>query len=286
MHQVIKQMLSRYDCRSLPDYENALKEIIQEIALLGMWRGKFFERGAFYGGTALRVLHGLDRFSEDLDFTLLRPDVTFDISQYENFLKRELEAFGFETSVEKKWKAAGTSVESAFIKANTLIHLLKIKTSLVTHKDHTLKIKIEVDTTPPGSMPTTVIEHYSPIPYSIKTLPLPTLFAGKIVAMLFRPYKFNTKGRDFYDFLWYVSRGVLVDVPHLKACLLQLAKWPEDQDLTMNDVAALLHKRLENLDLDRAKDDVLPFVRDRQSVEAWQKSLFTTAVNRLEGLPR
>jgi len=135
-------MLKRYNCNSIEEIENALKEIMQEIALLGMWRAKFFEIGAFYGGTALRILHGLDRFSEDMDFSLLAPDKSFDISKYENSLKRELAAYGFEVTVEKKKKNLNTDVESAFIKANTLIHFIKIKSNYKIQKNKFLKIKL------------------------------------------------------------------------------------------------------------------------------------------------
>ena len=143
MNKIVKNMIEKYECKSLSDYENALKEIIQEIALLGLWRAKFFEVGAFYGGTSLRILYGLDRFSEDLDFSLLMPDKSFDISTYEKSLARELAAFEFEVSVEKKIKANDSSIESAFIKANTLVHLMKIQAPITTHKSQLLKIKLD-----------------------------------------------------------------------------------------------------------------------------------------------
>src|SRR5579872_4522766 len=119
MHAAIKTMLSKYQCHSEQDYVNALKEIFQEISLLGLWRAKFYEKAAFYGGTALRILYGLDRFSEDLDFSLLKPEKNFDLSRYNQAIKDELNSFGFEVTVETKIKNTDSNIESAFIKAET-----------------------------------------------------------------------------------------------------------------------------------------------------------------------
>src|SRR5258708_11206041 len=104
MHYAIEQMLKKYNCCSQLDYLNSLKEIFQEIALLGLWRAKFYEKAAFYGGTALRILYGLDRFSEDLDFTLLKNTKNFDLSPYNQAIADELSSFGFKVSVETKIK--------------------------------------------------------------------------------------------------------------------------------------------------------------------------------------
>jgi len=126
MHSAIEDMLKKYACTTEDDYKNALKEIIQETALLGLFRGKFFEVAAFYGGTSLRIFYGLDRFSDDLDFSLLNPETGFDISPYCDYIHNELAAFGFEMEVSKKQKPADSNIESAFIKGGTLIHLMKI----------------------------------------------------------------------------------------------------------------------------------------------------------------
>lgn len=281
MNTVVEQMLKKYHLNSLNDYENALKEIIQEIALLGLWRGKFFEVGGFYGGTALRILYGLDRFSEDMDFSLLRSNKTFDISKYETFVKSELESYGFTVDVKKKIKKNLSSIESAFIKANTLIHLIEINPNLKTDRNKTLKIKLEVDTEPPGGEKTEVVAHFNPIPYSVKTFTLPTLFAGKIAAALFRPYKFNVKGRDWYDFLWYVSRNTTINLDHLCSRMKQINKGPDFAELDLRYVKKMLRERMENLNLDIAIQDVLPFVKDHQAVEAWNKDLFYAAIERL-----
>ena len=128
MNEAIQQMLATYACKTREDYENALREILQQLALLGLWRAKFFEHAAFYGGTALRILYGLDRYSEDLDFSLLKPDKTFSLDNYGASLRRELSSFGFEVSFEIRRKSPESAIKSAFLKADTLEQLISVKT--------------------------------------------------------------------------------------------------------------------------------------------------------------
>src|ERR1700722_16229880 len=153
MDEVISAMLAKYACQTYQDYQNALKEIIQEIALLGLWRSKFFEKAAFYGGTALRILYGLDRFSEDLDFSLLMKAPNFEMKTYHQAVTRELQSLGFDVIVEEKKKTIKSAVQSAFIKANTKEHFLRIGLSAEDqkrmHSNKVLKVKFEVDTDPP-----------------------------------------------------------------------------------------------------------------------------------------
>jgi Nucleotidyl transferase AbiEii toxin, Type IV TA system len=203
MHPAIMAMLKRYNCKGPTDYKNALKEIMQEIALLGLARQNFFQTAAFYGGTALRIAHGLGRFSEDLDFTLERPDSNFDIAPYLKGIEEEFLAYNLKLVAEKKNKSIDTAVESAFLKANTLEHLLMIKglenpASGTNHND-LIKIKLEVDTNPAapqGSIE--VLNLLDPIPFSYRTLTLPSLFGGKLHAILCRKYKNGrVKGRGW-----------------------------------------------------------------------------------------
>src|SRR3990167_7144587 len=182
MNDSVQSMLEKYKPRSEQDFTNALKEIIQEIALLGLWRAKFYEHAAFYGGSALRILYQLNRFSEDLDFSLLHPHREFSLTPYNHALCEELRAFGFEVEVKTKVKQTDTMIESAFIKANTKIQLMLINApqSVIrqTHAMHQLKIKMEVDTDPPPGFQTEVKTLLQPIPFSVKTYIRPDLFAG------------------------------------------------------------------------------------------------------------
>jgi len=150
-HPAIRKMLEKYDL-STPDrtYE-ALREILQEIVLLGLSRGGFFDHAVFYGGTALRILYGLDRFSEDLDFSLIEPDPNFDLSVYEDIVIETLHSFGFDVSIQVKHN--DSTIKSAFLKANTSQHLLNISApqDIVERfgQGRLVKIKFEVDTQPP-----------------------------------------------------------------------------------------------------------------------------------------
>ena len=206
MNEALAQMLAAYTCRSLEDHLRALREILQQIALLGLWRSKFFEKAAFYGGTALRILYGLDRYSEDLDFSLLAPMSKFDLSIYSNALQKELSAFGFNVRLEPIRKTAVSPVQSAFLKADTLNQLLVIQTpeEIVKriHRGQVLKIKLEVDTNPPPGFATHTRYVLQPIPFAVRAYVLSDLFAGKMHAIFCRRWKQRVKGRDWYDLVW------------------------------------------------------------------------------------
>lgn len=278
MQPAVKTMLEKYQCHSEQDYINALKEIFQEIALLGLWRAKFYKKAAFYGGTALRILYGLDRFSEDLDFTLLKTDKNFNLAPYNQAISEELSSFGFQVSVEVKNKNLETNIESAFIKATTKKQLIIINAASniinTIHHMHTIKIKMEVDTNPPGKFQTEVKNLLLPIPFSVKTLTKSDLFAGKLHAILCRPWQKRVKGRDWYDLVWYIARDVPVNLDHLRERLIQSAAWQKKNKLSQNDVLKLLIHKIHHTDFKNAKTDILPFIRDKRAVELWSKDFF------------
>ncbi len=278
MHEGLRRMLKAYHCRSGRDYENALREIVQEIALLGLWRSKFFEHAAFYGGSALRILYELDRFSEDLDFSLVSPDNNFSIEPYLAAVKNELLSFGFRMTVEQREKIMPTPIKSAFIKANTATNLLVIETpkgiTASMHRDQVLKIKLEIDIDPPEGFQTEVRLRILPIPFSVLSYRLPDLFAGKMSAVLCREWKNRVKGRDWYDLVWFISRSVPVRLEHLKLRLVQTGSFDASESLTAEKLAALLSKRIETTDFASAKADVTPFVRDIGSLTLWSPDFF------------
>lgn len=286
MDNAVLQMLDEYKCKSTQDYENALKEIMQEIALLGLWRAKFYEHALFYGGTALRILYGLPRFSEDLDFSLLRPDAQFNLAVYHKAIREELEAFGFEVEVQEKIKTADSAIESAFIKAETKVHLLKIKSpaAITSHlpEEKLLKIKIEVDTRPPGDHGIEVLDLMRPVPFQVKTMPLPDLFAGKLHAVLARAWGNRVKGRDFYDYLWYLGRKTPLHLKHLEARLIQSGhhKGP----LKPATFKEMLHEKFASLDIAKARADVAPFLapRERAGLELWSNEYFEKTIEKLD----
>ena len=285
MHEAIKTMLAKYNCQSEQDYINALKEIFQEISLLGLWRAKFYEKAAFYGGTALRILHGLDRFSEDLDFSLLKPEKNFDLASYNQAIKDELMSFGFDVIVETKNKNINTNIESAFIKAETKKQLIiiDISTDIINriHHMNNIKIKMEVDTNPPLKFQTESKTFLLPIPFSVKTYQLPDLFAGKIHALLCRPWQQRVKGRDWYDFVWYVSRHTPVNLIHLQERLVQTNAWNGKNKLTKKILREMLIAKINETDFENAKKDVLPFVKDKQATHLWSKDFFIGLIDKI-----
>lgn len=286
MQSAVEQMLQKYKCHSEQDYINAVKEIFQEIALLGLWRAKFYERAAFYGGSALRILYGLDRFSEDLDFTLLKANKTFNLSIYNQAIADEFQGFGFDVKVTTKNKNIESNIESAFIKADSKKQLIIInaptKMTERIHQMQTIKIKMEVDVNPPGKFSTEVKTLLLPIPFFVKTLIPPDLFSGKIHALLCRPWIKRVKGRDWYDFVWYVARKIPVNLTHLCERLVQSNAWEVKKPFTKQDLINLLKDKIKNTDFSAAKKDVIPFLKDPMTTNLWSIAFFLELLNQLE----
>lgn len=286
MHNTVKQMLEKYHCHSKQDYINALKEIFQEIALLGLWRAKFFEKAAFYGGSALRIVHGLDRFSEDLDFSLLKPNTHFNLTPYNAAMVRELQSFGFDATVQTRVKTNKSAIESAFIKADAKTELIEIAAPAdivqQTHRMQTIKIKMEVDTNPPGFF--TTEGHYllQPISFSVNSFALSDLFAGKLHAILCRPWVARVKGRDWYDFAWYVGRRVPVNLVHLKERLVQSGAWEKQQPFAFPALLELLKQKIAKTDFEQAKVDILLFIADPDRVQVWSQDFFLSLLKKLQ----
>lgn len=210
MMSSIQSMMERYQPQNAEAYRNALKEIVQEIALYGMSKSGFFQEGAFYGGTALRIFYGLHRFSEDMDFSLVHPNPSFALSDYLPAVEEELSAVGLKMRVEQKNKTKVTDIQSAFIKGGTLIQIISIQQTdevLIPgiHKQEQLKIKLEVDTNPPPGAGFELRYALRPVPYAVRLYDKPSLFAGKIHAVLCRNWMRRIKGRDLYDYVWYLS---------------------------------------------------------------------------------
>ena len=289
MHDAIRTMLYRYDCQTRDDYVNALREILQELALLGLWRGKFFEHAAFYGGTALRVLHGLDRYSEDLDFSLLAPNTRFTWGAFGEAMLREIRSFGFEVVFEPAEKTSSTSIESAFLKANTYRQLLVIDIDdqflRGLHAGKLLKIKLEVDTDPPGDFATESRYLLQPIPFAVRVYRLPDLFAGKLHAVLCRKWKSRVKGRDWYDLVWYTARHTRVNLRHLETRMRHSGDYSDEEGLTRAQLLDFLHRRVLGLDVSKIREEVAAFVRDPRSLEVWSRDFFLQVIDQIEVEP-
>lgn len=278
MHDGIKRMLKRYPLSNSFECTQALREIMQSIVLLGLWRSKFFEEAAFYGGTALRILYGLDRYSEDLDFSLLKPSKDFSLSRYHAGIQREMEAFGFSIQVIKKNKSWENPVQSAFVKTKTHYELIRIGVEPFSfkglHPETILKVKIEIDTDPPKGAQTQSSPINDPIPVMIKSYCLSDLFAGKMHAVLCRAWENRVKGRDWYDFVWFASQNIPLNLSHLESRMRQSGHLDQEEQLSGSLFKELLENKISNLDIESAMRDVKPFLRDSAILDSWSRDYF------------
>ena len=278
MNSIIEQMLRQHETETLTDKKNGIKEVVQEIVLCGLSRAGFFKEAAFYGGTALRIFHGLDRFSEDLDFSLMAPNPGFDLPRYLPALERELAAYGFNFKVEDRAKAIDSDIRSAFLKGNTREHMLVFyadeRLARSFSGNDTIKIKFEVDTTPPAFATFERKYRLLPIPYEVNLYDMPSLFAGKLHAVICRAWKSRVKGRDLYDYGFYLSQGTPVNLRHLNSRLVDSGFDGARKDMTLGEIKDILHRRFESIDYDQARQDVLPFIKNPSAMEIWSKDFF------------
>jgi len=278
MDQIIEQMLRQYGTQTLYDKKNSLKEVVQEIVLCGLSRAGFFKTAAFYGGTALRIFYGLDRLSEDLDFSLKMPDPAFDFSEYLPILEKEVRSYGLNFSVEAKDKTADSGIKSAFLKGNTKEHMLMFfadeQLARSIGSGELIKVKFEVDTNPPDYATFESKYRLLPIPYEITLYDMPSLFAGKIHAVICRAWKNRVKGRDLYDYVFYLSRGTAVNLKHLVARLAQSGYITAQEQITIEDVKKMLRKRFEIIGYAQAKQDILPFIKNPGALDVWKADFF------------
>ena len=286
MNSVIETMLGKYNPKNNEERENAAKEIIQEIALAGLSRGGFFEKAAFYGGTCLRIFYGLNRFSEDLDFALLEKDLDFRLSDYFPSLEREFASYGIEIRAEEKKKAFDSDVQSAFLKGNTLALMMtffpKSEDARKIISNQKMKIKFEVDTDNPKGGRTETKFRLLPAPYQVRVFGESTLFAGKIHAIICRNYKNHVKGRDYYDYLFYIGKGSAFNLEYLENKLKNTEAIAQNEKLTLGKVKEMLKARFETVDYESAKEDVSNFINDKSGLILWKKELFLVTLNELK----
>ena len=278
IHPALTGLIDRYQPRSSQDYQNAVREIVQEIALLGLWRTAFYEHAAFYGGSALRIFHGLQRFSEDLDFSLLQPEPDFSLKPYLGSVADELMAWGFEFRAEGVEKNKASSIESAFLKGSTMINLLQIgapqEIASRLPKGQLIQIKLEIDIDPPPRATTETLTRLVPTPHQVRLYDPSSLFAGKLHAVLCRNWKNRVKGRDFYDFLWYVGRRIPLNLGHLEARMRQSGDWALETLLDTEGLSRRLKERFATVNFDQAKEDIAPFLKDPRELSLWSSGFF------------
>ena len=287
MNNIIEQMLSTYEIKNINDEINALKEIIQELILSGLSRGGFFNEAAFYGGTALRIFYKLDRFSEDLDFALLKSDENFDLSKYFGDIEKELNAYGLNLEICAKQKHNKTNISSAFLKGDTLEHILKFFPKDANHiYDHTLKsikIKLEIDINPPKGATYEIQYRLLPSLHQIQLYDKSSLFAGKIHAILCRNWQKRVKGRDLYDYVFFLANNISVNLELVKNKLIESQYINENELFNLDTLKKLLKNKFEKINYNEAKEDVIPFIKDIDSLKLWNSDFFIKITDQLVG---
>lgn len=264
---LLEQMLSKYHPLTAEGAINGMREVMQEVALAGLYRGGFFEKAAFYGGTCLRIFYGLPRFSEDLDFSLLVPDEDFSLEPYFKAIRDEFVSVGVAVDISAEQKSVRTGIESAFLKSDTRLF------SLAVHVDKTVKIKFEVDVQPPPGFATEEKLLLQPFSFYVKCFSPPDLFAGKMHALLFRNWKGRVKGRDWFDFEWYVRNGIPMNLSHFVVRARQSGQL-QKESLSELEFRELLDNRIDALDVAAAVSDVSRFVSDVDALKIWSHDYF------------
>jgi len=275
MDSIFNQMLARYEIQTINDKLNATHEVMQQVALSGLYRAGFFSKAAFYGGTCLRIFHDLPRFSEDMDFSLLEKNASFSIEDYFSAIQNEFQSLGREVQISKKEKKQESQIESAFLKDSTEIVNVAFQT------EPSVKIKIEVDKDPPLNFNTENKLLLLPFSFMTRCIDIPGLFAGKIHAFLYRNWRNRVKGRDWYDLEWYVRNGHTLDFNHLKARVEQYG-YSGREEFSPELTIRLLKDRIEKTSIPRVLDDVKPFLKDSKGLDIWSTEYFLQIVDMIK----
>lgn len=281
---MIREWLDEYNPKNKDEALAALREIMQEVALAGLYRAKFFEKAAFYGGTALRIFYGLDRFSEDLDFSLQEGDSFFSMGEYTDAIRTEFESLGMQVSIREKKKTKKSNIESTFLKSETLwseLVLENIMPQQSLDQKANIKIKLEVDIRPPLGFKTEEKLLLKPFSFYVRCFALPDLFAGKMHALLFRQWKSNVKGRDWYDMEWYIRRGTPLNLHHFLLRAQDSGDWP-GETISEKEFRNLLASKIDSVNLKRAKVDISRFIPSTRNLDIWSPAYFHDLVAHLK----
>lgn len=277
MTTVIEQMLSEYTNNTLEEEENAIKEILQELLLCSLAKAGFFEEAIFCGGTALRIFYNLNRFSEDLDFSLKAPNNNFSLTQYMEKVKKQMKGYGIDIEIKENKDNDKKTIKSAFLNANKIEQYLYFHSKFDIkgiRKEEKLKIKLEVDSNPPKggtyeSKASVVPEYYKATIYD-----LGSLFAGKVHSILCRFWDNRVKGRDLYDYVFYISKKVKINIPFLENAMKQTGQLEEKETLNIAKVKKLLKDKFKIINYTLAKQDALPFINNVSELDSWNEEMF------------
>ena len=261
---IFDEMVAAYNPQNAEQRLNAQHQVMQQIVLAGLQKGGFFEHAAFYGGTCLRIFHGLPRFSEDMDFSLTEKNPAILLEHYFGAIQDVFALTGKDVVITKKEKLNFGRVESAFLKEDTSAYDIAFRT------EKTIKVKIELDTNPPLLFDTEQKLLLKPYSLMVRCFTLPDLFAGKMHALVYRNWKTRIKGRDWYDFEWYIRNNVPLNFAHLQERIREF----NGQELSKEEFMQLLRERLSTADIHQVKQDVLPFVDRPLELDIWSNDYF------------
>lgn len=284
---MIREWIAEYKPANTDQANQALREIMQDIALAGLSRGGFFKEAAFYGGTALRIFHGLDRFSEDLDFSLLKTMPDFSLEPYFPAIEEEFGSLGLNISIREKKKTLVNNIDSAFLKAETVWRELVLEGTIPQNgldQKPAITIKLEVDRKPAPGFETEERLLLKPVSFYVKCFTLPDLFAGKMHALLFRKWGTNVKGRDWYDMEWYIRKGISMNLKHFTLRAIDSGDWKQ-KNFTQAEFMQLLKERINAVDLQIARKDITRFIKDPKRLNIWSPKYFLDLVKQLKFLP-
>lgn len=257
--------------------EMNVKKAIQRIAVASLSRGGFFKKAAFHGGTSLMMFHGLQRFSEDLDFMLTVPESDFRIDRYFSYLADDFESFGLDVEIESYKKKSTSDIDTAHIRGNTRELVLSFYSDSLSKKypsTMNTSVKFEIDINPPDYAEHEIISEMCPYLHSITLCDLPTLFAGKIGAVLTRQWKNRVKGRDLFDFEFYINNDVPFNQRFLASGLKRAGIISDINELNLGLLIQLLNERFDNLDYESAKYDAIDFVYNMHLLDSWSSDHF------------
>lgn len=280
MFDLIEQQLERYDLSSDVLKDQAIREIVQEIAIYALSKSNFFDVATFHGGTSLRIIYQIPRFSEDLDFMLREPDPEFPWQKYVTELEQTLTQFGIRCEVQPKGKMVST-IRKAVLKDNSITRQINLS---FENRDpmQKIRIKLEIDINPPEHSSEAVSALKFPYSHNVRHQDLQSSFALKIHAMLCRSY---TKGRDWYDFIWYVSKRVQPSLPHLRAALIQSGPWKDQNNIEIGQrwLEREISVAVNRIDWHTATREVLEFVHPAESgsLKRWNSEFFMQQIEQL-----
>jgi predicted nucleotidyltransferase component of viral defense system len=280
---MINEWIKEYNPQNEAEIVSAMREIMQEIALAALSRTDFFDNAAFYGGTALRIFYGLDRFSEDLDFSLLETNPDFSLEPYFTAISSEFESLGMQVSIREIDKRTKSAIESAFLKSETIwkeLILEDVVKQIGVQSNKTIKIKIEVDRRPPLDFETEQKLLIRPFSFYVNCFTPSSLFAGKMHALLFRKWKQRIKGRDWYDMEWYIRKGIPLNLSHFLQRAKDTGDWTRDT-ITQEQILDLLRQKINAISVEMVQADVIRFISDDKKIAIWSKSYFLDLIEKM-----